>query len=90
MKKLFSPILNHFEKGEARYAYKPLHRTILNVVAVLFLVIASGSLFAAIKFSVLGALSPPWSFWRAVLSVRWWAFSEATRPWPICGKPADQ
>ncbi|UZJ43304.1 hypothetical protein OOT55_11645 [Marinimicrobium sp. C6131] len=58
MKKLFSPILNHFEKGEARYAYKPLHRTILNVVAVLFLVIASGSLFAAIKFSVLGGLIP--------------------------------
>ncbi len=58
MKKLFSPILNHFEKGEARYAYKPLHRTILIVVAVLFLVIASGSLFAAVKFSVLGGLIP--------------------------------
>ncbi len=58
MKKLFSPILNLFEKGEARYAYKPLHRTILIVVAVLFLVIALGSLFVAVKFSVMGGLIP--------------------------------
>lgn len=58
MKKLFSPILNIFEKGEARYAYKPLHRTILIVVAILFLVIASGSLYAAVTFSVMGGLIP--------------------------------
>lgn len=58
MKKLFSPLLNHFEKGEARYAYKPLYRTILIVVSVLFLIISLGSLYAAVKFSVTGGLIP--------------------------------
>lgn len=58
MKKLFAPILNLFEKGETRYVYKPLHRSILIVVAMLFLVIASGSLWAAVTFSVAGGFIP--------------------------------
>lgn len=58
MKKLFSPILNIFEKGEGLYAYKPMHRKILLVLAGLFLVIALSSLYVAVAFSVMGGLIP--------------------------------
>lgn len=58
MKKLFSPILNIFEKAEGHYTYKPLYRTILLVLAGLFLVIALSSLYVAVTFSVMGGLIP--------------------------------
>lgn len=48
MRKLFSPILNHFESGQEEFSYKKSHRTILLVVGVLFLVLSSLSGLSAI------------------------------------------
>lgn len=45
--KLFSPILNQFETHDVAANYKPSHRIALNVVGVLFLVLATGAGYAA-------------------------------------------
>lgn len=47
LRKIFSPILNLFEKGPEPAGYKPSHRMVLNVVGVLFLVLSLGSGYAA-------------------------------------------
>jgi len=47
LRKLFSPILNIFEKGEEAYVYKPLNRKILLVMGVLFLGLASAVAYLA-------------------------------------------
>ena len=58
LKKLFSPILNHFENGEGVYNYKKSHRTILIVVGCLFCIL-SGLLLAVTLFtSKFAALFP--------------------------------
>lgn len=44
MRKLCSPLLKMFESGEDKYDYRPSHRTILIVLGLLCLVIASISL----------------------------------------------
>ena len=36
LRKLFAPLLNIFENGEGDYAYKPMSRGILIVIALLF------------------------------------------------------
>ncbi|EWH11877.1 hypothetical protein DS2_01788 [Catenovulum agarivorans DS-2] len=41
LRKVFAPLLNIFEQGDENYAYKPLNRTILLVVGVLFAILAS-------------------------------------------------
>ncbi len=38
-RKLCSPVLNMFEQGNEPYSYKPLNRTVLNVVGALFMVL---------------------------------------------------
>lgn len=56
--KIFSPILQSFEKGEGSYTYRPSHRTILIVVGLLFLVLALVSVFFSIAGGQLGAILP--------------------------------
>ncbi|MBU2916374.1 hypothetical protein KO505_00190 [Psychrosphaera sp. F3M07] len=58
MRKVFAPILNHFESGEEEISYKKSHRTILLVVGVLFLVLSSLSAFAAV-YAMQGAAAIP-------------------------------
>jgi len=40
LRKLFSPLLNIFEKGDGPYSYKPLNRKILIVISLLFTFLA--------------------------------------------------
>lgn len=47
LRKLFSPILNIFEKGDEAYAYKSLNRKILLVIGVLFLGLGSAVAYLA-------------------------------------------
>lgn len=58
MRKIFSPILNHFESGEEEVSYKKSHRTILVVVGVLFLILSSLSAFLAV-YTMQGAAAIP-------------------------------
>jgi hypothetical protein len=58
LQQLFAPLLNLFEKGEGEYSYKPSFRRILLVVGYLFLVIASGALYVAVKAAMWGGLLP--------------------------------
>lgn len=48
LRRLFAPVLDIFEAGEAEYAYKSSHRTILVVVGVLFLLLSLASLMMAL------------------------------------------
>jgi len=58
--KLFSPVLNIFDKGEIdeNFSYSPSHRKILGVMGVLFIVIASVALYFAMLTSQLAGLLP--------------------------------
>ena len=68
-RKLCSPVLNIFEKGEGPYAYKPLNRQILIVIGVMFGGLAAlvvyllpmgedlGFLVPVIVFSVIALIS---------------------------------
>ena len=47
LRKVFGVLLRPLEKDESEFIYKPSHRTILAVVSVLFLFLASLSLFLA-------------------------------------------
>jgi len=58
LQKLFSPVLNLFEKGDGEYRYKSSHRTILIVVGALFLLLSLVSLTAAFYASQAGAWLP--------------------------------
>ena len=58
LRKLFSPILNPLEAGEPSPHYRASHRTVLNVVGLLFLVLASVSLGALVYTGEPGALIP--------------------------------
>jgi len=58
MQKIFSPVLNLFESGEGEYVYKPSHRTVLIVMGLLFIVLASGSLYASVTASAWGGIVP--------------------------------
>ncbi len=49
LRKLCSPILNHFESGDENYNYKQSHRTILIVASVLFWLFSLYSLLIFIK-----------------------------------------
>lgn len=41
LRTLFSPILNHFERGEGEYHYQPLNRKILIFIGLVFSGLAS-------------------------------------------------
>lgn len=58
LRKICSPILNHFESGEDQYNYKASHRTILNVAAVLFWAFSLYSLLIFIKAEKYEGLVP--------------------------------
>ena len=58
LRKLFWPILSHFEKGEEAPHYKASQRLILNVVGGLFLLLSLASGIASIYASQFGALIP--------------------------------
>ncbi|MEL0637322.1 MULTISPECIES: hypothetical protein [Marinomonas] len=58
LKKLCSPLLVSFEKGEGEYVYKDSHRKILIIMGLLFLAISLASLFLAIKFTEAGGIIP--------------------------------
>lgn len=55
---MFSPILRPMESGEVGSNYKGSHRTVLNAVGVLFLVLSGISLAALIYTGELGAFVP--------------------------------
>lgn len=57
-RKLFSPLLNHFEAGEGEYHYRKTNRTILKVVGILFLVLSAISFTASLAVGTLGAIIP--------------------------------
>ncbi len=58
LQKIFAPVLNLFESGEGQYIYKPSHRTVLIVLGFLFIVLASGSLYASFIASEWGGIVP--------------------------------
>jgi hypothetical protein len=62
LRKLCSPVLTFFEKGEPAVNYRPSHRKILLAVAVLFLVLFGLSLYLALSAGQLGALVPVVAF----------------------------
>lgn len=58
LKKIFSPILNIFEKGDGEFNYKGSYRTVLIAVGALFLLLSLISLVAAFFTAQIGALLP--------------------------------
>ncbi len=63
--KLFSPILKPFENGDGPYKYRASHRTILVVVGILFLALASASAMVSISAKQAGAILPTLVFFSA-------------------------
>ncbi len=57
-RKLFSPILNYFESGEGEFVYRKSHRTILIVVGILFLMLSTISIVAALAAAQFAAFIP--------------------------------
>lgn len=51
LRKLCSPVLGMFESGEGEFEYKPSYRTILIVLGLLCMVIASASLAVTLMTS---------------------------------------
>lgn len=60
--KLFSPILNLFEKGEGDFIYKPSHRLILKIMGLLFIFLASVAYYFGSIVGEIGALLPTFVF----------------------------
>lgn len=58
MRKLCSPVLGMFESGEGEFDYKPSYRTILIVLGLLCLVIASASLVMTLMTSEPAGIIP--------------------------------
>lgn len=58
LRSLFAPLLNIFEKGTAPYHYKPMNRTLLIVMGVLFSGLALAVFFVARGGEGLGFLLP--------------------------------
>ena len=68
MRKLCSPILALFEgEDDTVYVYRPSHRKILVAVAVLFLILSSGSLAMTLSSGLTGGLIPAVFFGAAGL-----------------------
>ena len=58
LRKLCSPVLGMFESGEGEFDYKPSYRTILIVLGLLCLVIASASLAVTLMTSEPAGIIP--------------------------------
>lgn len=58
LRQLFSFILKPMESGEVGPNYKDSHRTVLNVVGIMFLVLATVSAIALLYTGKTGALIP--------------------------------
>ncbi|PPI84953.1 hypothetical protein KEHDKFFH_07015 [Marinobacter maroccanus] len=58
LRQLFSPLLKPLESGRVGPSYKDSHRTVLNVVGVLFLFLANVSAVALVFTGKAGALIP--------------------------------
>lgn len=58
VRQLFSPILDYFESGEGEFRYRKSHRTILIVVGILFLILSTISIVAALVAAQFAALIP--------------------------------
>ena len=58
LRKLFSPILNHFESGDEAFSYKASHRKVLMFMGVLFLVLSGVSAVATVVSGQIGGLVP--------------------------------
>ncbi|QBZ83050.1 hypothetical protein GHNINEIG_01091 [Hydrogenovibrio crunogenus] len=56
--KLFSPILNIFEKGEEPEHYTPSHRKILLIMGILFSILSVVSVYFGFRTEVMAALFP--------------------------------
>lgn len=67
MRRLFAPLLDRLESGDAPYTYKPTYRKILLGVGTLFLILASAALAGVIFTEQLGALIPVVVFFGAAL-----------------------
>ena len=65
LRSVFKPILNIFEKGDEPYNYRPSHRPILVVVAILFLFLAGVSFYFGINAGGAGAFIPAVVFFLA-------------------------
>lgn len=58
LRRLFSPILNYFEKGDEPYSYKPLNRKILIFMSTVFLSLAGLVAYLSRDNSDLGYILP--------------------------------
>ncbi|WP_319379802.1 cysteine-rich outer membrane protein [Thiomicrorhabdus sp.] len=58
LRTLFAPLLNPLEHGDDDFIYKPSHRTILVIMGVIFLILASVALFFAFKVDQMAVLIP--------------------------------
>ncbi len=58
LRKICSPILNLFETGEGPYAYKPMSRTILIVMGILFGAIAGVVIYYILHNDAYGYFLP--------------------------------
>lgn len=58
MRKIVSPILDHFESGDNEYTYQRSHRKILIALGALFLLLSFGSLYASIISTKMAGLLP--------------------------------
>ncbi|WP_461518028.1 hypothetical protein [Porticoccus sp.] len=58
LRKLFTPVINHFESGNNEYTYQPSHRKILIALGALFLLLAFGSLYASIISTKMAGILP--------------------------------
>jgi hypothetical protein len=67
LRKLCSPILTMFEKGDEPYVYKPLNRKILLVIGVLFLGLASAVGYLSYDMGEVGFLLPVLVFFAIAL-----------------------
>jgi len=66
-RKLFNPLLRHFESGDEPYLYKPSHRLILVTVGSLFLLLSLVACGVSILASQTGGIFPGLIFFLAGL-----------------------
>jgi hypothetical protein len=68
LRKLASPLLNLFERGEEPYLYKPINRTILIATSLLFTLLALVVLWVALRQGDMSYLLPAVVFGSVALT----------------------
>lgn len=58
LRKIFAPLLNKFESGDAPFTYKKSHRVVLIILGILFLSLALIAAGLGISFGQIAALIP--------------------------------